>query len=84
VFALREKCPVSVRLKLFVGKIVLYKHPRVPKSAPALVTLVLPDTKVNATVFVDSGRTFPVYGLPYFVDGTDGIGWDYTEGDLNG
>jgi hypothetical protein len=73
--------------KAYVGKIVLYVHPKLSAHPPAIVTRVLPDGTVNATVFTDSGRTFPVYNLPvgdaaWSVTGAPH--WINTEGDQDG
>jgi hypothetical protein len=72
----------------YVGKIVLYVHPRMPERPPAIVTRVSPDGRlVNATVFRDGGRTFPVYDVPAGVGSwpdTSGPHWINTEGDQDG
>lgn len=65
-------------MQAYVGMIVLYRHPKVEHAAPALVTFVLPDGRVNATVFTDSGRSFPVYNVPS--DPTADIRWERTSG----
>ena len=58
-------------MKPYVGMIVTY-HPaqkalvdgRRLEDSPAIVTRVLPSGLINATVFMDSGRTFAVWDLP--------------------
>lgn len=65
---------------LYVGKVVLYHHPKMEAPSAAIVTRVLPGRRINATVFLDSGRTFAVYSISSRIPGVD-VFWDWTEGD---
>lgn len=47
---------------MHVGKIVLYHARSLAEPCAAIVTHVSP-TGVNATVFMDGGRSYPVFGL---------------------
>lgn len=83
MFILREGG--AVMFETYVGKIVLYHHPKMPDASPAIVTRVLPGSLINATVFTDSGRTFPVYGVPaLLIPGTTAPHWTLTEGEQHG
>jgi hypothetical protein len=53
------------------------------RDAAALVTCVLPDDTINATVFTDSGRSFAVYGVSRWRSDADTY-WTLTEGDEHG
>jgi hypothetical protein len=48
---------------MYVGKIVLYHARSLAEPCAAIVTHVALTGSVNATVFMDGGRSYPVFGL---------------------